>query len=200
VRLTSLTPAEIVGGKMAAFFATLHTATLLTVILRILTCLIGGLAVIGFVLVEQDVQGLFAELRAMPPFDNPLVWVGVGAVGLFTAVCWLIEPYFTVLYNGAMGLAVSTFARTRRWAIALVFITQFTLGLAFYWPIQQAVVFLPMVVMSFAIYAAPQASVDPAFWALPTMGLPAMVQLFLQVVVLAACLALAFYRVERLTD
>ena len=200
VRLTLLTPAQIVGGKLAAFLYTLQGSMHLLVVWRGLTMAGGAAAFVLFALVTPDVKSLVAELRSIPSFNNSLALAGLGLTGLVAAGYWLFEPYFTVFYNGAVGLAVSTFARTRRWAIALVFITQFTLGLALYWPVQQIATFLPVGIITFLSVSNPNARVDPTLWALPTIGLQYVVLFALQVIVLASCLVLAVYRVESLTD
>lgn len=200
VRLTLLTPAQIVGGKLTAFLSTLQSFMHLLAVWRGVTLAGGVAAFILFALLMPDVKSLLAELRSIPAFNNGLALAGLALTGLVGVGYWLIEPYFTVFYNGAVGLAVSTFARTRRWAIALVFITQFTLGLALYWPVQQMATFLPVGLIMFLSMSNPKNPVDPTLWTLPTIGLQYVVLFALQVIVLASCLALTVYRVESLND
>jgi hypothetical protein len=199
VRLTTLTPGQIVGGKLAAFFYTLKSSMHLVAVWRGLTVVAalgaGGL----FILTTPDLQGMLASFRSLLPPDG-LTLTGLGLVVLISLASWLIEPYFTVIYNGAVGLAVSTFARTRRWAIALVFITQFTLGLAVYWPIQQVAALVPFAFLAFLYQINPRATIDPTAWTLPTIGMQFALLAVLQTGVLAACLATAFYRAGQLSD
>jgi hypothetical protein len=200
VRLTTLTPGQIVGGKLAAFLYILQNSMHLVAFWRGLTVAAGLGAGVLFVLAAPELQSVLAELRSMVPPDAGLSLAGLGLVGLLSIAYWLVEPYFTVVYNGAVGLAVSTFARTRRWAIALVFITQFTLGLAVYWPIQQMAALLPFVFVSFVLLLNPRAVIDPTVWTLPAIGIQFVVLVLLQAGVLGACLATALYRAERLSE
>jgi hypothetical protein len=200
VRLTTLTSGQIVGGKLAAFLYTLSRAMHWLALWRALTVAAAmGVAAL-FIATSPDTRSALADLRSALPADAGLTVTGLGLVGLISAAYWLIEPYFTVVYNGAVGLAVSTFARTRRWAIALVFITQFALGLAVYWPIQQVVALLPFAFVAMVVQVNPQANINPAAWTLPAIGLQYAVVIALQVMVMAACLATALYRAERLSD
>ena len=204
VRLTTLTSGQIVGGKLAAFLYILQNSMHLVALWRGVTVAAavgaGGLYIVLSFLGVPDVKSGLEALWASVPPNAGLTLAGWGLVGLVTVTYWLIEPYFIVVYNGAVGLAVSTFARTRRWAIALVFITQFTLGLAVYWPIQQMAALLPMTILFFLSQIYPKAQIDPAILTLPTVGLQYVVVIALQVAVLAACLATALYRAERLSD
>ena len=200
VHLTMLTPAQIVGGKMAAFLYILQNLMHLVALWRGLTVLAGLGTGVLFILLAPELQSVLAELGSLAPYDTGLALTGLGLAVLIAAAYWLIEPYFGVAYNGAVGLAVSTFARTRRWAIALVFITQFTLGLAFYWPFQQMAALLPFALASFLLQANPRANIDPTAWTLPLIGMQSMLVVMLQAGVLAACLATALYRAERLSD
>jgi hypothetical protein len=200
LRLTTLTPVQIVGGKLAAFLNILQNSMHLVALWRGLTvaAAVGGGLI--FVLMAPELQGVVSELGKLAPLDSGLLLAGLAIVGLITVVYWLTEPYFTVIYNGAVGLAVSTFARTRRWAIALVFIAQFTLGLALYWPIQQIAALVPMAFVVFLYQINPKAPVDPTLWTLPTVGLQYVVLFGLQAGVLAGSLATAIYRAGRLSD
>jgi MFS family permease len=200
MRLTTLTPGQIVGGKLAAFLYILQSSMHLVVFWRGLTVLAGLGAGVLFILLAPELKSVLAELRSIAPGDAGLTLAGLVLVGLISAAYWLLEPYFTVVYNGAVGLAVSTFARTRRWAIALVFITQFTLGLVLYWPIQQIAALLPFAFVSFLLLLNPRSAIDPTAWTLPTIGMQYVVVMVLQTGVLAACLVTALYRAERLSD
>ncbi len=199
LRLTTLTPGQIVGGKFAAFLDILKNSMHLVALWRALTVAAALGAGVLFILTMPDVQSALADLRSAVPAEAGLTLAGGVLVGLMAAAYWLVEPYFTVVYNGAVGLAVSTFARTRRWAIALVFITQFTLGLALYWPVQQMVAILPFALLTL-LDLFPAVNIDPAVVTLPMIGLQYVVVVALQAGVLAACLATALYRAERLSD
>ena len=204
VRLTTLTPGQIVGGKLAAFLHILQNSMHLVAVWRGVTvaAAVGaGLLylLLSYLGVPEAKSGLQAISATMPPDAGPAL-AGWGLVGLATVAFWLAEPYYVVIYNGIVGLAVSTFARTRRWAIALVFITQFTLGLAVYWPIQQMAALLPTVIVMLLYQINPKATIDPAVVTLPTIGLQYVVVIVLQVTVMAACLATTLYRAERLSD
>jgi MFS family permease len=199
VRLTTLTSGQIVGGKLAAFLCTLQEYMHLIVVWRGLTLVGGVLAFVLLTLVSPDVRSL---LIAWPvaPAASTLTLAEWGAVGVLIGIFWLVEPYFNVFYNGAVGLAVSTFARTRRSAIVLVFIAQFTLGLALFWPVQQVAAFVPVLLETFFMATFPKMSFDPAQLMVPILGLQWGAVAALQVVVLVSSLALAMYRVERLSE
>jgi len=200
LRLTTLTPGQIVGGKLAAFFYILKSSMHLVALWRALT-IASALGVgILFVLTSPDLQSVLDGLRAAVPPEAGLTLAGVGLIGLMAVAYWLIEPYFTVAYSGAVGLAVSTFARTRRWAIALVFITEFALALALYWPVQQVAALLPFVVVTFLSQINPAGNVDLTILTLPMIGLQYVVVVLLQAGVLTVCLATAVYRAGQLTD
>jgi hypothetical protein len=200
MRLTTLTPGQIVGGKLAAFLNILQNSMHLVALWRGLTVVLGLALGLLFVVASPELQSVLAELRSLAPFDTGLTLVFTALVGLISVAYWLLEPYFTVVYNGGLGLAVSTFARTRRWAIALVFITQFTLGLVVYWPIQQIGAMVPFGFMAFLYQINPKVNIDPTLWTLPTIGLQFVIVIGLQVGVLVTALATALYRAERLSD
>ena len=200
VRLTTLTTTQIVGGKLAAFLHLLRNSMHLVALWRALTlaaALGGGVL---FVLAAPELADVTAALKELGVLDSLLAVGGLGLLGLIGVAAWLLEPYFTVVYNGGVGLAVSTFARSRRWAIALVFITQFALGLAVYAPVQQLTALLPVAFLSFLFALNPAAPVSPGGWMVPVMGLQFVVALALQLGVLAASVGVALYRVERLSD
>ncbi len=200
LRLTTLTPGQIVGGKLAAFFNILRSSMHLVALWRalIIAAALGGGVL--FVLASPDLQSVLDGLRTAVPLEAGLTLAGVGLIGLMAVAYWLVEPYFTVAYSGAVGLAVSTFARTRRWAIALVFITQVVLALALYWPVQQVAALLPFAFLALLNQIKPAANLDLTVLTLPMIGLQYVVVVLLQGGVLATCLATAVYRAGRLTD
>jgi hypothetical protein len=196
LRLTPLTTMEILGGKFAALLYRLAGPLHLVVVLR-LVALGGGLLTLLLVLLAA--QTTWAALRetvaSQFPF-TPFEWQSLAVFGGLTAVVgtlgWLIEPYLTALYNGAVGLAVSTLARTQGAAVVLVFATHFGLGLALYAPAQQMLSLLLVVL----VRDPTDVGALPALW----LTLPFALNALLSGGVFLACLLLAYYRLDRLGD
>ncbi len=144
LRLTTLTTREIVLGKLVALFYTLGRPLLIILGLRALAVLS---AVVTLVL-AYFAAGL--TLDQLPPLFGVLLseatvgpltvfWFGLlFALSALTSLAfWFLEPVWTVIYNGVVGLAASTLVRSSGAAIGLVFALHLGLALALYAPAQQ---------------------------------------------------------------
>ena len=198
LRLTTLTSLEIVGGKFVALLRTLALPMALVSGLRLLALLVGlgsaALALVASGLTAAQLQAIV--LAAAPALTdvNVLVLLFTGAIGGLVALAWwLLEPFFSVVYAGAVGLAASCVARSRGAAIVLSVGVHFGLGLGLYAPVQQLMSLWPLFLMQ---------NPNQLLGLLPalTIVLPVMVQSGLQVAVLAACLVFALRRVEHLSE
>jgi hypothetical protein len=200
LRITTLTTLEIVGGKLAALFHTLSRTLAFVLGLRLLTLLAGvltaGLALAASRLSPRQLLELWNSLAAS---FNPAEWLALQATGLFGLLLalayWLLEPFFSVLYTAAVGLAASCVARSRGASIVLSIGAHFALGLGLYGPVQQFISLGLVLVM-------PNSPSPAVVGFLPVLGvtLPMIVQTALQAGVLALCLAFALYRAERLSE
>jgi hypothetical protein len=203
LRVTPLQSTEIVGGKLASLLYLLAWPMHLAAGLRLFAMLAGAVTLGLVALAGGLAPGILSDglevVREVAPFAPAglLLTASVGGVDVLAGLAyWLIEPYFTGLYNSAIGLAASTLARTRGLAIGLAFVVHFSLSLGVYWPAQQIV---------FLIFLALTNVFGPAVaGSLPSMLLASTLQfavsIGLQVAVLAGCLTLAVRRVERLGD
>jgi hypothetical protein len=144
LRVTTLSTVEIVGGKLAALLQLLVKPAHAIALLR-LGALGGGAVALGLAVASSGVtpeEALDAvtsfEPLAFLPASSLLLAASVGGLGLLAWITyWLIEPYFNVLYNSAIGMTASSLARTRGLAIGLTFVIHLILGLAVYAPVQQ---------------------------------------------------------------
>ena len=142
LRLTSLTSAEIVGGKFAAVWYTLRGVLHFVAGLRLLALGVGLLTAVLWLLTERPAAGqVLAALSSLPLTPADLAWLSLlGGVGAAIGLAgWLLEPYFGLLYNGAVGLAASTLARSSGAAVVLMIAAHFGLSLGVYFPAQQIV-------------------------------------------------------------
>jgi hypothetical protein len=197
LRLTPLTSADILGGKFVSLYYRLAGPLHLVMVMRVLAVL-GGLVTLVLAVVVSRVP--FAQAREAVASVFPLVavegWLltayGVAAavVGLLS---WLFEPYFAALYNGAVGLVVSTLARSRGRAVLLLFAAHLLLNFAVYAPVQQ--------ILSLAMFVVFVDTADVNVW-FPVLSvtLPFVAYGVLQCAVLAACVLMAYYRVQRLSE
>jgi hypothetical protein len=196
LRLTPLTTADILFGKYAALLHRLAGGLNLMALVRVLAVL-GGVVTLALSAVTSRVT--LAQVReafaALLPFVRGEGWLftisGVAAAG--GLLSWLLEPYFVALYNGAVGLAASTFARTRGSAVLLLFAAHFILGLAVYAPVQQLLSLAMVVVVS------DQTTPSPGFVIL-VATLPFVLNGVMQAAVMVGCIGLAYYRVDRLSE
>lgn len=144
LRLTTLPSHELALGKLMALFYTLARPVILITALRGLAVVSGLVTValayfVSGLTPEQFLQitaALVAEITTNPAELLPgLVFGLLGA--LAGLVFWLVEPLWSVVYNGVLGLAASTVGRSRGAAIGLVFALHFGIGLGLYAPAQQ---------------------------------------------------------------
>jgi len=112
----------------------------------------------------------------------------------WTVVSWLFEPFFGLLYYGAIGLAASTLARSRGAAIVLMVAAHFCLGLGLYAPVSQisSLFMLPLL-------AAGTETGAVAFLIL-TLMLQVGLQTLLPWAVMVACGLFTLHRVEAISD
>jgi hypothetical protein len=199
LRLTTLTSLEIVGGKFSALVRTLalpmHFVAGLRVLALLAALLTGVLALAASGLTLAELQAMWVGL--LPTLTGPdLLFMEIsGAFGLLLALAWwLLEPYFGVCYNGAVGLAASSLARSRGTAIVLTVAVHFCLGLGLYAPAQQVMSLGPVLLLQNPTNM--MISLLPAL----TVGLPLIAQSVLQVAVLLASLAFTINRVEHLSE
>jgi hypothetical protein len=201
LRLTSLSSADIAGGKLMAVLYTLAQPLYLVTGLRVLA-LLSGLATLllagaasGLTLpaVQALLRPAFQELFLTPAQE--LGGLFFGSIGLLAALAaWFIEPFFGVLYNGLLGLAVSTLARSSGAAIVLVFAAHFGLALGLYGPANQLVTLLLLPLTQ---------NIGPGGTAVLLMlsfVLPFAMQFFLPLLVMSGCAIFILRRVERLGD
>lgn len=200
LRLTSLTSADIAGGKLAALVYTLARPITLVMGLRLLA--IGGaLATILLTLAASRFSGtdfqaliesVFRDL-SLAPAQAAAGFVLTAAGVALALVAWLIEPVFGVIYNGLVGLAAGSFARSSGAAIVLTFAAHFGLALGLYGPAQQvgALLLLPL---------ARNGGPVSALLAVLAVSLPVTLQAVLTVVVMAGCALFSLRRVEMLSD
>jgi hypothetical protein len=201
LRLTSLTSVDIAGGKLMALLYTLAWPLYLVTGLRLLAFLSGlATVLLAFAASGLTLPGLralfspvFEELQLTP--DQWLAGLIIAIIGLLLALAaWFIEPFFGVLYNGLLGLTVSTLARSSGAAIVLVFAAHFGLVLGLYWPAQQmsSLLLLPLT-QNIGVGSA-------AVLVILSIALPFALQAVLPVVVMGACAIFTLQRVETLSD
>jgi hypothetical protein len=119
----------------------------------------------------------------------------LGGAGVrVTLVNWLVEPFFGALYNGVVGLTVSTLARSPTGAIVMVFAAHTCLALGLYTPAGQ---------LTSAILAT-LAGHDSGRLVGAAFALALLSQVGLQAllpwVVLVVCATITLQRVETLGD
>jgi hypothetical protein len=144
LRLTTLTTREIVLGKLMALYYTLARPVLIITGLRALA-LLSGVVTLGLAyLVSGLNQAQLTQLVAAYASDlagnpvNLLPGLLFSVIGVLIGLAaWLLEPLWTVVYNGIIGLAASTLVRSRGAAVAVVFALHFGLTLGVYAPAQQ---------------------------------------------------------------
>jgi hypothetical protein len=200
LRLTTLSTLDIVGGKLAALFYTLARSLGFALGLRLLALLAAvltaGLALAASRLTARQLLDLWNGLAVTFGGADWVILQLVGLVSLALAlVYWLLEPFFSVLYTAAVGLAASSLARSRGTSIVLSVGAHFALGLALYGPVQQ-VLSLGLVLV------LPNAPSSNLLALLPLLSfvLPLAVQTGLQAVVLVLCLLLALRRAEHMSE
>lgn len=199
LRLTTLTSLEIVGGKVTALLRSLAWPMHFALGLRLLTLLAGvltlALAAAAGGLTLDDVLELwnaFGLSLSLP--DWVLLQASILASALVALAWWLAEPYFSVIYNAAIGLAASCLARSRGLGIVLTVALHFGLGLGLYAPVQQ------LMSLSMVFVLQEPAGVMVELLPLLLFILPLIVQSLLQAAVAALCVVLALNRAERLSE
>jgi hypothetical protein len=144
LRLTTLTSLDIAGGKLMAL---LHTRSrpLQLITRRRLLALVAGVVTAVLAYLASGWTGQDSA-TFLGPFCEQFgltygQWQGLALFAalavLWATANWLLEPFFGVLYNGVIGLTVSTFTRSRGSAIVLVFAAHFCLALGLYAPAGQ---------------------------------------------------------------
>jgi len=201
LRLTSLTSLDIAGGKMMALFYTLLGPLRLITGLRLLA-LIAGLATVELAFLASGVSAREFAAIFVPLLDEfslaPGEWLGLllfVVLAISWAVLnWLAEPFLGLLYYGAIGLFMSTFARSRGTAIVLVFGAHFCLALGLYAPLSQIS----------SLFLAPLLATGSQTLAVSFFVLAIVLQIGLQTLlpwaVMAACALLTVRRVELISD
>ncbi len=199
LRLTTLSSLEIVGGKFIALLYSLAYPLHFVVGLRGLTLLCGALTVV----LAVAVSGLsWADLAQLVGLGTTIPMSGFNWLALQLSLllgvpvgvaAWLFEPYFSAVYNGAVGLAASALARSRGAGIVLTVATHFVLGLGLYGPAQQVLTFGMVGLLRYS---------DALIGLLPflTIVVPIILYSALQGVVLVACLLFALFRAEHLSE
>ncbi len=200
LQLTTLPRHEIALGKLMALFYTLARPVVIITALRGLAVLSGlvtlALAYVASGLTPEQLTQLItaflAEITTNPAELLPgLLFSLLGA--LAGLAFWLLEPLWSVVYNGVFGLAASTLGRSRGAAIALVFALHFGIGLGLYAPAQQLSL----------LASAPLVQVPGALSVLLPVGLVVIQTLLLLVLnwgVLIGALIFSLRRIETLGD
>jgi hypothetical protein len=194
LRITTLTTAAILGAKLSTVFYALRHVLHGTALLRLLSLVAGSLT--GALVLAAAWRGganLAAafDLSGLGASDRLALALYTGPV-LVSVAGWVVQPYFAALYNGSLGLAASSMARSQGAAITLAFAAHIVLALGLYLPAQ-------------LLLSGIQMTIDPAGRASTVVigGLyagRAVLALALQVGVLAAVLALAHRRIEDMQD
>ena len=201
LRLTSLTSIEIAGGKLMALLYTLSRPIFLVTALRVLAILSGLVTL----LLAYGASGLnLPQVRELfsPVADeftlSLLQWRAaelLGVVSILVALgAWLLDPFFGVLYNGLVGLTVSTLARSTGAAVVMVFAAHFILALGLYAPVQQvgSLILLP--------FAPSTTGAGATFIVTLAIILPFVLQTVLPIAVLVVCVLFTLRRVETLSE
>jgi hypothetical protein len=201
LRLTTLTGLDIAGGKFMALYYTLLGPLRLISGLRLLALVAGTLtALLAFLasgLSLREWAALFVPL--LGEFRQaPFQWLGlalfVALAIAWAAVTWLFEPFFGLVYYGAIGLAVSTLARSRGAAIILMVAAHFCLALGLYAPVSQiSSLFLLRLVAAGTQTAA-------ASFVVLAVILQVGLQTLLPWAVAAACVLFSLWRVDAIGD
>ncbi len=199
LRLTTLTSGEIVGGKLAALLYTLAWPMHFVAGLRALALLAGlvtaGLAAAASAVTLDQLLDMWNAL-ALPLGGLDLLALQLSTLlsAVLALAGWLLEPYFSVFYYGAVGLAASTLARSRGTAIVLTVAVHIGLGLGLYAPVQQ--------LMSLGLALTLQNAASLLVGLLPALlvVVPVVAQSVLQAAVVAVCLLFALNRAERLSE
>jgi hypothetical protein len=193
LRLTTLSTTEIVGGKFAALAYSTARPAHLVLSLRLLAVAAGLVTVaLAVMLSGLTLAEAAASLLALSQDAQWPVMLASTGLGLLASLAfWAIEPYFTVLYNGLVGLAGSSLATSRGSAIVVVVAIHFGLSVGLYGLASQFLTLMAGGLLSML----PDLS-GPA--ALLFVVLQGIVQWTLRLAVMAAAVAVTFYRVERL--
>lgn len=201
LRLTTLTSVDLLGGKLAALAYTLAGPMQLILALRALAIVSGlaTLALAGLVsgISGQEVREFLAVFLAEMPLGVTELFVlevTVLSGALLTLVTWLLEPMAGVVYNAAVGVAVSTLARSRGTAVVLVVAAHFALGLGLYAPVQQ------VGLLALAPFIEIAATTNPLILPLLSVALQTWLTLALWWGIVVGSLVLALRRVDTLNE
>jgi hypothetical protein len=201
LRLTSLSSIEIAGGKLMALLYTLARPVQLVAALRLLTVAAGLVTLaLAYAVSGLTIRQLIDRIGPLPdPLTVPAsqIWLVLvlGGAGLLVALFnWLAEPFFGALYNGVVGLTVSTLARSPASAIVMVFAAHFGLAFGLYAPVGQFSSLILAALVGSTLQ--PMAGVELVAVVLLQMGLQAL----LPWVVLVVCATITLRRIETLND
>lgn len=204
LRLTSLSSIDIAGGKLMALLYTLARPLQLVAALRLLAVAAGlvtlALAYAASGLTIRQVIRLIGVIGPLPiqlaePTSQTWLVVVLSGAGLLVAlVNWLAEPFFGALYNGVVGLTVSTLARSPASAIVMVFAAHFGLALGLYAPAGQVSSLILEALVGYA--SGPLSGAAVVAVAFSQVAL----QTLLPWVVLVVCATITLRRVETLSD
>ena len=202
LRVTTLSSIEIAGGKLSALLRLLIFPAHAVAALR-LAALAGVAVTLAYVAAEsgpmlQQAVDMVRQVgpAALLPASTLLLTGIVGGLDLVVwLIYWLIEPYFNLLYNSAIGLAASSLARTRGRAIGLVFVVHLILGLAVYAPIQQ--IAYGMTTLGFSVFKDPTGN---ALTMLMLFSVQFGLLIALQSAAMVGSLIFTLKRIERLGD
>ncbi len=130
LRLTAVSPRQIVLAKLAAVFHQVRTPVLVMMTLRLLLLLLGLVTAAGLTLVALQDSGGAASSQtppaalpvAVPPLPGltgalTALYVALGVLALMLIALWLayylLRPALDILLFGSLGIFASSLARTR---------------------------------------------------------------------------------------
>ncbi len=201
LRLTSLTSLDLVGGKLMALFYILIGPVQLITGLRLLALAAGLvtliLAYLATGLTGRDASALAASV--LQEFNLTTgQWVGLIATALLSVLWvvgnWLIEPLFGLLYNGVIGITMSSLARSRGTAIVLAFAAHLGLALGLYAPVSQ------LSSLALAPLAASGNQDTALIVVVVAVAFVFVLETLLPWAVMIACAIFTLWRVESLSD
>ncbi len=202
LRLTTLTTLDIAGGKLAALLRSL-VGTLNAIAGVRLLAVLTGVVTVGLALAASglDWRRALPELFGLLPRAT-LEWAlvaGAGALVVVTALGgWLLEPYFSAVYNGVVGLTASSLARSRGTSIIIAIAVHFAVGIGVYGMAQQGLQLVLIGVLSQTDFMT--SDTGPLLWMAVSYLAQWGVIVSLHAAVLALGAALTLARLEHLPD
>jgi hypothetical protein len=124
LRTTTLTLREIVMAKLWAVLNQLRGSLLGLMILRVASA--GSALLFLFYLLLRDILYYMSRTEWLDSLKQQ-IWLPPIVAALVFLTWYLAQPLFQFVFNGALGMAASTFARSRGRAIAIALATRLVL-------------------------------------------------------------------------